>query len=195
MENGLYPVNVIPSTFFNFFQPTLPSTALCKVCEENLPDDDDTLMECASCGKIVHPTCMPAKGYFHVVPELNNCWKCPECCDKHTVCVKLWFASSFTLCCYCSFTPVATFSCLPVLAWKVYMNVISTCFMYENISKPSVLKAFSLFSFLFLCGVSNVCAVVAHIVSTENCLTAVGIDPATFCLLVQCSTKSTQIYR
>ncbi len=114
----------------NFFQPTLPSTALCKVCEENLPDDDDTLMECAACGKIVHPTCMPAKGYFHIVPELNNCWKCPECCDKHTVCVKLSFTSSLILCCYALFP---SFSCLPVFAWKVYMKVIihHCCAVYE----------------------------------------------------------------
>ena len=83
-----FSINFTPN-FFHSFQPTLPSTAMCKICEENLADDDETLMECASCGKIVHPTCVSAKGYFYVVPDLNNCWKCPDCCDKHLVCIKM----------------------------------------------------------------------------------------------------------
>lgn len=73
------------SIFTFIFQPTLPSTAMCRICENHLDDDEYTLMECALCGKIVHPTCMPAKGYFYIVPDLNNCWKCPECCDKDIV--------------------------------------------------------------------------------------------------------------
>ena len=28
---------------------------------------------------------MPAEGYYCIIPELNNCWKCPECCDENSV--------------------------------------------------------------------------------------------------------------
>ena len=66
--------------------------ALCDLCETRRLDDEDTLMECVECASIVHPTCMDPTGYYFIVPDVNNCWKCPKCCDEATVSVSLKMA-------------------------------------------------------------------------------------------------------
>ncbi|BFZ04644.1 hypothetical protein BsWGS_07683 [Bradybaena similaris] len=71
--------------------PTLPSTSLCMICNQEGKDNPDDmsmyLMECGICWEIVHPSCLHKK-YENldnegvISEDLPNSWECSKCCNE-----------------------------------------------------------------------------------------------------------------
>uniref|UniRef100_A0A8C5Q0D5 [histone H3]-dimethyl-L-lysine(36) demethylase n=1 Tax=Leptobrachium leishanense TaxID=445787 RepID=A0A8C5Q0D5_9ANUR len=66
--------------------PRLPHSVTCALCGEvdqtsDSQDFEKKLMECSTCGEIVHPGCLEMDGEGLLSDELPNYWECPKCYD------------------------------------------------------------------------------------------------------------------
>jgi len=75
---------------FNYFlQPELPAGACCLICNTAPAEEtsnENVLMECGICWKIVHPKCHKEKYNIStegvINEDLPNSWECPKCVEE-----------------------------------------------------------------------------------------------------------------